>query len=124
MDRSFTKGKPVFIFIPISTPLNNIGVPQFSKTILEDAASILTLNSFPAGKLPAIQTNCFTFFFTNSLPVSFEYLSGDDCNKSARLVRNPTVIIVTDLSGCDANAFLYTSVALNTSSFFFILCVY
>src|SRR5688572_2230783 len=54
-------GRPVFIFTPISKPLNNIGVSQFAKTYEEAIASRFTLNSLPEGNLPAMQTNCFTF---------------------------------------------------------------
>src|SRR5688572_2176555 len=106
IEESFTSGKPVVIVKPISTPLNKIDVGQLLKTSLEAAESILTLNSLPAGKAPAIQTNRFTFLATSSFPLSFEYLSAGDISSSARLVRKPTVMIVTDLSGCDANDLL------------------
>src|SRR5688572_32903217 len=100
MEESFTNGKPVVIVNPISTPLNKIEVGQLLKTYCEAAESILTLNSLPAGKAPAIQTNRLTFLATTSFPLSFEYLSAADCSTSARLVRTPTVMSVADLSAC------------------------
>src|SRR6476469_10505543 len=81
------KGKPTFIFHPISKPLNKIFVGQFEKTFCEAAASWFTLNSLPEGKRPAMHTSCFTFCFTNFVPSRDEYLSAFDKSKFERLVR-------------------------------------
>src|SRR2546423_9113967 len=113
---------PDLIFHPISNPLNKMLVGQCANTNWEEAESIFTLNSLPDGNLPAMLTNCFTFFFTNACPSNFEFRSGPDCSRSARLVKKPVVIIVTLLSGCAANTLRYTSTASGTSALLLTLC--
>src|SRR5687767_12686992 len=99
-------GRPVCIRHPISNPLNRTGVGQWVKVYFEAAASWFTLNSDPAGNFPAMHTSCFTLSLTSSSPLSLEYSSGEDSRRLERLVRNPTVTIVTLLSGWVASTFL------------------
>src|SRR5205823_13751331 len=95
MDSLCTSGNPVLIFTPISNPLSNTGVGQFSNTNCEAIGSRSTLNSLPEGNLPAMHTSCLTFFATRLLPFSFEYLSAGEIKSAYKLVRNPVVMIVT-----------------------------
>jgi len=52
------------------------------------------LNSQPEGYAPPITTSSATFCSTNSAPDSGLWMSGFECNSSARLLRNPMEISV------------------------------
>ena len=119
----FIKRMPVNIFSPISKPLNIMGVGQSANTFFDAAASTNTLNSYPPfpslSIRAAIDTSCFTFLSTNAAPESVEYSSAPEISNAAKLLKKPTLTMVTDLSGCADNICLYNFTASIAAPFDF-----
>src|SRR5215217_5547611 len=115
---------PVLISFPISNPLNITGRGKFSNVYLDDGGSMLTLNSDPCGNRPAIDTIFFTFLLTSSFPFSGDELSPADFSRFEMLVRKPTVMIVTLVSGCAARIRRYNFTASSASLLLSIECGY
>ncbi len=116
--------RPVNISLPISNPVKIISPGQFSKAYLDAAESMNTLNSLPAGKWPAMETSRDTLLSISSRPLRVLISSGGDLRRSLRLVRNPTVTMVTLFSGLPLRIFLYIFTASGASEVLFVLCSY
>ena len=102
---------PVNMFLPISNPLKMMRVGQRSATARAAAASLMTLNSYPRGKPPAIDTSRHTLRLTSSSPDSLLQRSGPDSSSAFRLLKNPMEHTTTLPSFCLLSTLRYTSTA-------------